>query len=128
MKTSSYPSRKKWRGVKNSSPQKFETEIKEYFFSSGKQITPEALQKIYSIAHNHPFYTQVLATHSCWRTQFICTDQTVQASLEGIIESINGETIFIDPILEYWLANYYFDLPLNFDPPIYLKLPAYRYS
>ena len=54
----------------------------------------------------------------------------VRKSLEQkeIIQSINGETIFIDPILEYWLANYYFDLPLNFDPPIYLKLPAYLYS
>ena len=162
--------------LKNSSPQKFETEIKEYFFSSGKQITPEALQKIHSIAYDHPFYTQLLATHSCWRTQFVCTEQTVQASLEGIInqfspqfqilldqltikqinymkalmyqtkgfcykenlsiyelgrssnvtrvrksleekeiiQSFNGETIFIDPILKYWLANYYFDLPAYF--------------
>jgi hypothetical protein len=159
--------------LKNTSPPNFEAEIKEHFFNSGKQITPEALKKIHSIAYRHPFYIQLLATHSCWRTEFICTDQTVQASLEGIIsqfgpqfqtlldqltikqinymkallyqtkgfcykknlsvfelgrssnvtrvrkslekkeiiQSFNGETIFIDPILEYWLSNYYFDLP-----------------
>ena len=46
----------------------------------------------------------------------------VRKSLEEkeIIQSFNGETIFIDPILKHWLANYYFDLSAYFGLATYL--------
>ncbi len=150
-----------------------DTSVRAYFFNSGKRITPEAVRLIRSFTRDHTFAAQLLTSHSCLRTSFLCTEQIVRESLKGlifqfrpqyqvilnqlsikqinylralliqaqgfcsrqklleyelgrssnvcrvrnslikkeIIFSFHGETFIIDPLLEYWLANYYFAEP-----------------
>lgn len=65
--------------------QELKTNISEFFFNSGKRITEEALHLINSKTRYHPYHAALLATQAWWRTQFICTEQIVWDSLEGLV-------------------------------------------
>ncbi|MDX2430943.1 MAG: hypothetical protein QNK35_08420, partial [Bacteroides sp.] len=71
--------------------QELKTTISEFFFNSGKRINEEALYLINAKTRYHPFHARLLATQAWWRTQFICTEQIVRDSLEGIVNQFSPQ-------------------------------------
>lgn len=63
--------------------------IMERFRQSGKRISAGTCSRMARLVEDHPYYVQQLAQMSWFRCGEVCTDEDVDAALDGIIDMLN---------------------------------------
>jgi hypothetical protein len=63
--------------------------IRDRFTQTGKSIPDAVAGHLAALVENHPYYVQQLAQYSWLRTDKVCSEETVDASFQGMLDSLN---------------------------------------
>lgn len=63
--------------------------IRDRFTQTGKSIPDAVAGHLAALVENHPYYVQQLAQYSWLRTDKVCSEEIVDASFQGMLDSLN---------------------------------------
>ena len=63
--------------------------IRDRFAQTGKSIPDAVAGHLAALVENHPYYVQQLAQYSWLRTDKVCSEEIVDASFQGMLDSLN---------------------------------------
>ena len=63
--------------------------IRDRFTQTGKSIPDAVAGYLAALVENHPYYVQQLAQYSWLRTDKVCSEEIVDASFQGMLDSLN---------------------------------------
>ena len=63
--------------------------IRDRFAQTGKSIPDAVAGHLAVLVENHPYYVQQLAQYSWLRTDKVCSEEIVDASFQGMLDSLN---------------------------------------
>ncbi|MCR5548165.1 MAG: ATP-binding protein [Bacteroidales bacterium] len=63
--------------------------IRDRFAQTGKSIPDAVAGHLAALVENHPYYVQQLAQYSWLRTEKVCSEEIVDASFQGMLDSLN---------------------------------------
>ena len=63
--------------------------IRDRFTQTGKSIPDAVAGHLAALVENHPYYVQQLAQYSWLRTDKVCSEAIVDASFQGMLDSLN---------------------------------------